>query len=84
MRGEEMNFRVQTTSSYHEDKRKCLTSVKDPRPLKPIDPKETIRRIRKLRWAGMDDEAERLLQELKPWPPDVEVEAVLPTRLETD
>lgn len=46
--------------------------------------KETIRRIRKLRWAGMDDEAERLLQELKPWPPDVEVEAVLPTRLETD
>ena len=46
--------------------------------------KETIRRIRKLRWAGMDNEVERLLKELKPRPADVEMEAVLPTRLETD
>ena len=46
--------------------------------------KETIRRIRKLRWAGMDDEAERLLKELKPWPADEEAEGVVPTRVETD
>ena len=45
---------------------------------------ETIRRIRKLRWAGMDDEAEQLLKELKPRPVDVEAEGVLPTRVETD
>ena len=46
--------------------------------------KETIRRIRKLRWAGMDDEAERLLKELTPRPAHLEVEGVLPTRIETD
>ena len=46
--------------------------------------KEIITRIRKLRWAGMDDEAERLLKELKALPPDVEMEGVLPTRVETD
>jgi hypothetical protein len=46
--------------------------------------KEIITRIRKLRWAGMDDEAERLLKELKARPPDVEMEGVLPTRVETD
>jgi hypothetical protein len=46
--------------------------------------KEIIIRIRKLRWAGMDDEAERLLKELKARPPDVEMEGVLPTRVETD
>ena len=46
--------------------------------------KEIIRRIRKLRWAGMDDEAERLLKELKPRPDDMEAEGVLPTRVETD
>jgi hypothetical protein len=46
--------------------------------------KDTIKRIRKLRWAGMDDEVERLLRDLKPRPADVEAEAVLPTRLETD
>ena len=46
--------------------------------------KDTVRRIRKLRWAGMDDEAERLLKELKPRPADVEAEGVLPTRVETD
>ena len=46
--------------------------------------KEIITRIRKLRWAGMDDEAERLLKELKPRPPDVAMEGVLPTRVETD
>ena len=46
--------------------------------------KEIIGRIRKLRWAGMDDEAEKLLKELKPSPAHVETEGVLPTRLETD
>ena len=46
--------------------------------------KEIITCIRKLRWAGMDDEAERLLKELKARPPDVEMEGVLPTRVETD
>ncbi|MBV1696881.1 MAG: hypothetical protein KGQ47_00895 [Hyphomicrobiales bacterium] len=46
--------------------------------------KEIISRIRKLRWAGMDDEAERLLKELKPLPTEEKAESVLPTRVETD
>ena len=46
--------------------------------------KEIITRIRKLRWAGMDDQAEQLLKELKPRPANVETESVLPTRVETD
>ena len=46
--------------------------------------KEIIARIRKLRWAGMDDEAERLVKKLKPQPADVKAESVLPTRVETD
>jgi hypothetical protein len=32
----------------------------------------------------MDDEAERLVKELKPWPADVEAEGVLPSRVEID
>jgi len=46
--------------------------------------KEIITRIRKLRWAGMDDQAERLLKELKLRPANAEAESVLPTRVETD
>ena len=42
-------------------------------------------RVRKLRWAGMDEEAERLLEELEPRSAeDTITEGVLPTRLETD
>jgi len=48
-------------------------------------PKEIIARVRKLRWAGMDDEAERLLKELEPQSAgEVTAESVLPTRVETD
>jgi hypothetical protein len=60
-----------------DERQKTLTG-------EPEFSKDTIRRIRKLRWAGMDNEVEGLLKELKPRPADVEVEAVLPTRLETD
>jgi hypothetical protein len=46
---------------------------------------EAIKLIRKLRWAGMDEEAERLLKELKMRRgAGVAAESVLPTRLETD
>ena len=47
--------------------------------------KEIIMRVRKLRWAGMDDEAERLLKDLEqPLAPNATAESVLPTRVETD
>jgi len=46
---------------------------------------EIVTRVRKLRWAGMDEEAERLLQDLERQPARrVITESVLPTRLETD
>jgi hypothetical protein len=52
---------------------------------KPRTSKEIITRVRKLRWAGMDDEAERLLEELDPQSADdATAEGVLPTRVETD
>jgi hypothetical protein len=52
---------------------------------KSISSKEIIARVRKLRWAGMDDEAERLLKELEQQlARDLAGESVLPTRLETD
>ena len=47
--------------------------------------KEIITRVRKLRWAGMDEEAEQLLKELEPQPAaSAAAQSVLPTRLETD
>ena len=52
---------------------------------KPRTSKEINTRVRKLRWAGMDEEAERLLEQLEPRPAeDAIAEGVLPTRLETD
>ena len=44
--------------------------------------KEIVMRVRKLRWAGMDEEAEWLVKELEQRPAGTE--SVLPTRLETD
>jgi hypothetical protein len=47
--------------------------------------KEIITRVRKLRWAGMDEEAEQLLKELEPQPAaSAAAQSVVPTRLETD
>ena len=47
--------------------------------------KEIITRVRKLRWAGMDEEAEELLKELEPQPgSSAPAQSVIPTRLETD
>jgi len=47
--------------------------------------KEIITRVRKLRWAGMDEEAEQLLEELEPQPAaSAAAQSVIPTRLETD
>jgi len=50
----------------------------------PKTSKEIIARVRKLRWAGMDAEAERLLKELETRSAEDEAEGVLPTRVETD
>jgi hypothetical protein len=51
----------------------------------PRASKDIVARVRKLRWAGMDEEAERLLKELEPRSAgDAAAEGVLPTRLETD
>jgi len=50
----------------------------------PKTSKEIITLVRKLRWAGMDEEAERLLKELEPRSAEDAAEGVLPTRLETD
>ena len=46
---------------------------------------EIITRVRKLRWAGMDEEAEQLLKEPEPQPAaSAAAQSVIPTRLETD
>jgi hypothetical protein len=50
----------------------------------PKTSKEIIARVRKLRWAGMDAEAERLLKELETRSAEDAAEGVLPTRVETD
>ena len=50
----------------------------------PKTSKEIITLVRKLRWAVMDEEAERLLKELEPRSAEDPAEGVLPTRLETD
>jgi len=50
----------------------------------PKTSKEIIARVRKLRWAGMDQEAELLLKELESRSEEDVVEGVLPTRVETD
>jgi hypothetical protein len=63
---------------------KMLNQYTDNGP-KSTSSKEIIARVRKLRWAGMDDEAERLLKELEQQlATDLAGESVLPTRLETD
>jgi hypothetical protein len=70
--------RIKWNMSYEQQKSSAAEA-------KPITSKEIITRIRKLRWAGMDEEAERLLKELEPRSLEgAAAEGVLPTRLETD
>ncbi|MDE2284308.1 MAG: hypothetical protein KGK33_06810, partial [Hyphomicrobiales bacterium] len=72
--------------SKESDSKTASRSLKCRLTTPPDQPRHPISHLalRKLRWAGMDDEAERLLKELKPLPTEEKAESVLPTRVETD